>query len=228
MIQYDEPSSSLKGRLLPAVVSDIISPGQTTDDGITHKGYKLRVKVYGIHDGIPDGELPYAIIVRPIYRGASKNIGRHEIPRKGSKVLCFFDAGDYRSIFVVGEAYDGSVLIDDLSSSDVSGYIDEHGNIYKTDSSGNVSHTLTANYELKVSGVITVLVGDTTLTISNDSVEITTNSTKLTSNVSIDGSLSVTGEVKCLNVITDDGVNLNTHKHTGVTTGPDDTGAPLL
>lgn len=227
MIHYDESNSNLKGRLLPAIVSDIISPGQTTSDGMTHKGYKLRVKVYGIHDGIPDDQLPYAILVRPIYRGASKNIGRHEIPRKNSKVICFFDAGDYRSIFVVGEAYDGSVLIDDLSSSDVSGYVDEHGNIYKTDSNGNVSHTLTADYELKVSGTIKISVGDTTLLISNDSVEITTNSTKLTSDVSIDGSLSVTGEVRCLNVVTDSGVNLDTHKHNGVTSGTDTTGAPL-
>ena len=221
-----ENNSRLLGRIMPGEVALIVSPGDKYNDEITHKGYKLKVKVYGLHDGLSTDDLPYAIIVRPVFRGSSHNIGQHLIPRVGSRVLCFFDSGDSRSIFVIGEAYDGSVLIDNLDGSSIYGYEDEHGNLHKVDSSGNIQLNYVKNVNITVGSVATIKVGGTTITIKDGEVLISSSTVKIESDVSVTGNLTCEKTIQG-NVVKSGNISLSTHRHSSVKSGPDSSGEPI-
>lgn len=213
MKDFDSPKSGMLGVLLPAKVVSILKPNDKTSDGIVNKTFRLKVRVYGIHDDLSDSDLPYAIIIRPIFRGASSNVGEFLIPRVGSEVMCFFDGGDSRSIFIMGEALTGAVLISDFSESSIYGYEDEHGNVYSVDSSGNVTKknvgnitstiggevTITANKDVNVTvgQKVTVTVGGSThIIIDGSSVTITTSKVKIVGDLEVDGTIMSTGSIK--------------------------------
>lgn len=237
MKDFDSPKSGMLGVLLPAKVVSILKPNDKTSDGILNKTFRLKVRVYGIHDDFSDSDLPYAIIIRPLFRGASSNVGEFIIPRVGSDVMCFFDGGDSRSIFVIGEALTGAVLLSNFSDSSIYGYEDEHGNVYSVDSSGNVTKknvgnitstidgnvVISANKDVNitVSQKVTITIGGSThIVIDGSSITMTTSDVKIVGNLEVDGKIISTGNIESNSDIIDNHSSLsslrnnyNSHTH---------------
>ena len=206
MIESDVNLSLLNKRLV-GVVKAIVPPGTKMANGTITTVVKLQVFLAPMHQGVPDNQLPYFAIMRPLFRGASAGVGMFEIPRIGSKVVVIFDNNDEKSGIVIGELLDGSVLPGDAFSNSY-GWQDEFGNIYQVNlETGAI--TLTAGSAQS----ITVIAGATKLIIDNN------NGVTITGNVSIDGDLLVTGATNTEDTITStaeitgNGIPLSTHNH---------------
>lgn len=81
-------------------------------------------------------------------------------------------------------------------------------------------------YELNVpaAGSIKLVVGGSTIEILNNEIKITTNALTVTApNTTFSGNVDAAGEVEAGPT----GIKLTTHKHTGVQSGPSQTGGPV-
>ncbi len=240
MKDFDSPKSGMLGVLLPAKVVAILKPNEKTSDGIVNKTFRLQVRVYGIHDSLGDSDLPYAVIIRPLFRGASSNVGEFLVPRIGSEVMCFFDGGDSRSIFVMGEALTGAVLLSNFSDPSIYGYEDEHGNVYSVDSSGNVTKKNVGNITYTIDGDVNITVnkdvtitanqkvtitigGSTHIVIDGSSITMTTSKVKINGDLEVDGKITSTGDIESNSNVIDNhsslsslrnGYNSHTHPYT--------------
>lgn len=63
------------------------------DDGKT-KRRRIRIRVDGIFDGIPDDKLPWAMAMDGQPDGASETSGHSSVPKKGTKVMVQFQGGN--------------------------------------------------------------------------------------------------------------------------------------
>jgi len=61
---------------------------------------RIRVKVYPMFDGIDTEYLPWAVPAMPLFDGAGDGFGALAIPKEGSFVFVFFEAGDvYQPVY---------------------------------------------------------------------------------------------------------------------------------
>lgn len=211
-----------------------------------------RVKVYipELFENYKDENLPWFAIVRPVFRGASNNVGYLHVPRAGTKVICTFDKGNINSGLIFGELIDGGSKMSGIGSYPSGyGWIDESGTYFKVipnntlevyhkgttvniNSSGavtinaasNISVTVNGNCNLSVSGNINSDASNWVHTgpvTFNDSLEVL-------GGMNVTGgsgaSMSITGDVNVIGSISNNSKNIgNTHTHPdaqGGNTGP--------
>lgn len=230
----DHTTSNLSGRLFVGEVIDIIRPGTKTDDDFTHGTYKFKVRVKGLHDGISDSQLSYVGLIRPVFRGASKNIGEFNLPRKGSKVRVEYEDGDHRSGFITGEALDGIVLWDKQTTEEIRGHQDEHGNfeLVREDGSTTVNYSKTLDVVVKDS--MTITCGGSVITVTPSKVTIKSSSIELDGPVITTSTITSSGTIESsVDLIDGTGKSLrhvstvyDLHTHAGVKSGPDTSSIP--
>jgi len=241
-------TASLLGKLFSAQVIAVLAPSST------NATFKLQVRIPALHAGIPDEDLPYAIISRGIFVGANANIGWSSCPRVGSWVTVMFDGGTDLSLYAIGEPFGKAQLVTGFGVDDY-GFKDQHGNTFKVDADGNLSYTTTHNITVAVNG------GVTQINANGAQVQIDANGVvsvnapsqiNMTApTVTVNGDLVVNGNATVTGVITGQGgasisggagavmtgglsvdtatiggISFTSHIHGGVQTGGGTTGVP--
>lgn len=211
---------------------------------------RIKVSIPELFEGYNDESLPWFAIVRPVFRGASNNVGYFHVPRIGTKVVCVFDKGNINSGLVIGEIVDNNSKMTGIESyPNGYGFIDEGGTYFKVvpnisaelhhkgttvniNSSGavtinaasNISVTINGNCNMSVSGNVSSNANSWTHTgpvVLNDSLEV-----KGGMNVTggSGNSMTIQGNVNVVGSIANNGKNIgNTHTHPdaqGGNTGP--------
>lgn len=174
---------------------------------------RVRVMIPELFDGYADTDLPWFTVARPVFRGASNNVGWHCVPRVGSKVLCVFDKGNINSGIVTHELVDAASKPTELLDSypNTWGWIDENGTRLEVnaatkvltlhhqgttviiDAAGNVDVHVVGNLTGQVDGTMSWH-SNGAATISSDAVLNGTAPTiNLTGNTNIIGNINTTG-----------------------------------
>lgn len=173
----------LGGYFIGTVVA-IITPGQTTNQGgysYTHNTFKVQLSSDPVFTGIPTELLPFATIMRPLFRGSSANVGMYSVPRIGSTVVFVFENSCSHSPIVIGELWTSAVvssspLLPSSSNTTIYGFEDEHGNIFSVDANGNIT-VQTGPVGSSAAQSIILKSGATTITIQSDTVNISAKTT---------------------------------------------------
>ena len=180
----------------------------TIVDNTTNEHRFVRVRLPGIDDGLPDDELPWSGIGRPLFRGAGDKAGIWSRPRVGSKIAGIFDGGNRDSFVVLFELENpaGSMEWEE----DEWGVQDEEG----------------THIKVKVGDTFEILHGDATILIQDGKVTVTgtelkfVGPTKFTDDVTMDKNLTVATEA------TIGGIAFTTHVHGGIQSGGGNTAPP--
>lgn len=77
--------------------------GEVVDNKDPLEAGRVRVRIFGVFDEIPDEHLPWAIFLDPFMGGLS-DIGSSIIPNIGSHVWCFFENGEHHNPVYFGGA----------------------------------------------------------------------------------------------------------------------------
>ena len=81
--------------------------GTVVDNADPDQLGRVKVNIFGVFDGMPTANLPWAIPALPIFSGAGSGFGYSAVPEVGSYVWCFFEAGDLYQPVCFAEAPDG-------------------------------------------------------------------------------------------------------------------------
>ena len=171
---------------------------------------RVRVRISKLHDGVEDGDLPWAIPET----GSSEN-GSSNVPTVGKEIYLAYQVGDSHELTYTGLATRSEQMPDALKTNYPSrkGYVDEAGNTsYRDVSDGSVHFS-------SPSGTSVDIASDGSITINNPtSLTVTSGGCTMV----LDGSgINLTG-----GDIIADGISLKNHLHDGVTPGAGDTGKP--
>lgn len=174
---------------------------------------RVKVMVPELFDGYSVDDLPWMTVARPVFRGASANVGWHCVPRVGSQVLCTFDKGNINSGIVTHELVTANTQPTDLLDEypDTWGWIDENGTKLEVnaaskiltlhhrgttvviDASGNVNVHVVGNLTGQVDGTMSWH-SNGAASISSDVVlNGTAPVINLTGNTNIVGNITTTG-----------------------------------
>lgn len=173
--------SSVLAKKFIGRVRNILPPGSSLPDGRLNKVWKFQVRIPFLHENFTDDQLPYFLLSRPVFRGASAGIGEYKFPRVNSKVIVEFDANDIRSGYITGELQDSSNLppsdfYDGNGNIIYYGSVDELGNKIKTNTTtGDIEQDTAGNYTINIpSGkTFTINCGNSQLVITDSSIIIT-------------------------------------------------------
>jgi hypothetical protein len=90
---------------------DLKLPGfyraQVLDNNDLNKTGRVKLNVFTIFDGVDKDDLPWAVPAMPLFTGSGSGHGYFAVPEVGSRVWCFFDAGDFNQPVYFAEAIDG-------------------------------------------------------------------------------------------------------------------------
>lgn len=164
-----------------------------------------RVKVYieELFEGFLDEELPWFAISRPIFQGASSDIGWFAIPRVGSKVLCTFDKGNINSGIIIGELIDNTTKMSSYGTNypEIWGFRDENNTYLKVNTQTKVleAHHMGTTINISETGLLTINVADnTSISVNgNTNVNVTGNTaitTSGTTSVQSNGDITVSSD----------------------------------
>lgn len=183
-------TASLMGRLWDAEIISILSPSDSNPT------FKFQVRIPPLHVGIADDDLPYAILSKRLFVGASAGVGWSSCPRVGSKVKVMFDGGTDMSLLIVAEPNGKQQLVTGFSAEDY-GYVDQHSNILKVNAAGDFSYTTAKNVTITANGgTVTVVANGAQLQIdANGAVTVNAPATitMTAPTVKVDGDFIVTG-----------------------------------
>ena len=201
--------------------------GTVEDNNDPTYNYRVKVRIDQIHPNtISTSELPWAAKVDSSFMGMDSSTSLHSIPEVGSKVLLLAVGNNINSLLYLGCLYKNTISTpSDDDYLNCYGIYDKDGNYIKLD---KIQKLL----ELVWEGKINInKIQEMNITV-NGNVNLKANMTNITAptntikgNVSIDGTLDVTG------LITTDidikagpsSVGLVTHTHAGVFPGPSST-----
>lgn len=201
--------------------------GTVEDNNDPTYNYRVKVRIDQIHPKeIGTAELPWAAKVDSSFMGIDGSTSLHSIPEIGSKVLVLAVGNNINSLLYLGCLYKKT-----NSTPTNNDYINCYG-IYDKDGNYIKLDKIQKLLELIWAGKINInKITEMSITINGD-VNLKANTTNITAptntikgNVSIDGTLDVTG------LITTDvdikagpsSVGLVTHTHAGVFPGPSST-----
>lgn len=182
--------------------------------------YRVKVRIEGIHPKeVTTEQLPWAAKVDASFMGMDSSSISHSIPEVGSKVLLLAIGNNINSLIYLGCLYkkaDSTPNGDDYLN--CYGIYDKNGNYIKLDKVQKL-------FELIWSGKINIdKIQEMNITV-NGNVNLTAPTTNIKSNVSIEGTLDVTGLIQGQVDIRAGGgaTGLLTHTHAGVFPGPSST-----
>lgn len=197
-----------------------IYPG-TVVDNTTNEHRFVRVRLAGIDDGLPDDQLPWSGVARPLFRGGGSAVGIWSRPRVGSRVLGMFDGGNRDSYVVMFELENPASTLD--WGEDEWGVQDEEGTYVRV----KVGETL----EVQHRGATVTVDGDGKVVVHGTELEFQ-GPARFTDPVTMDRTLSVAEDVDLgasLTVETEAtiaDIDFTTHVHGGVQTGGGKTQVP--
>lgn len=189
--------------------------------------YRIKVRIDQIHPNtISTAELPWAAKVDSSFMGMDSSTSLHSIPEVGSKVLLLAVGNNINSLLYLGCLYKNTTSTpsnDDYLN--CYGIYDKSGNYIKLDKiqklleliwAGKINIDKITEMNITVNGNVNLTANNTNITASNNTIK---------GNVSIEGTLDVTGLIKT-DVDIKAGpslVGLVTHTHAGVFPGPSST-----
>lgn len=234
-------SGELKGKEFDATIVSVLAPSNSNPT------FKFQVRIPPLHQGIADADLPYAIMSKRLFVGASAGIGWSSCPRVGSQVKVIFDGGTDMSLLIVGEPAGKAQLVAGFGVGDY-GYTDQYGNTFKVDSAGNLAYTTAHNITVTSNGGVVQINANGAQVQIDASGVVTINAPsqiKMTApTVTVDGQLVVTGAATMqagatitgggtlsggLTVDSADigGIPFGSHVHDGVQNGGGSTSGPV-
>ena len=149
------------------------------DQGNPIKSGKVKVRVFGVHDDLPDEVLPWAEYSDP-FMGGLEDVGGFIVPNVGSKVWVFFEGGDHDfPVYFAGapakphmpvekdvEDYPNNKVIktkagfvigiDDSEGDTRLRVYQPSGNEKVSDHEGNVNETIIGDVDRTIGGTLTV------------------------------------------------------------------------
>ena len=200
----------------------VMPDGLVVDNNDPEKAGRVRVRVAGLHDNLPDNHLPWAINGNASGRGPSSNAAQVRIPHKGSRVKVNFQQGDPTN----GEMFPNGThwYLDEQANT----FFFTHGGLTATiDGGGNLKITTGGTVTVKSSS-FTSDAPQTSMTGQTTSQGLVTGNSGMVMNAGPGGGAgTMNGTIKIVNgdVIVQGGdvkadtITLKTHKHDGVQSG---------
>ena len=208
--------------------------GEVVDNKDPTFNYRVKVRLEHLHDTIDDKNLPWAAKVDSSFMGMDSSSISHSIPEVGSKVLVLAVGDNINSLIYLGCLYkktDSTPSGDDYTN--CYGIYDKNGNYIKLDKvqkllelvwAGKINIdkitemkiTVNGNVNVEASGGATLKASSTTITASDNTIN---------GNVTISGTLDVSGQITGKADIRagNGSVGMLTHTHSGVFPGPSST-----
>lgn len=230
--------------------------GEVVDTQDPSKAGRVRIRVFSVFDDVPPAALPWAIMADS-FMGGQAGFGGFFVPDVGSHVWVFFETGDPEQPVY----FAGAPAAPHFPPEKNTDYPTNHvyktrvGHLIEINDGGNyihIQHSSGTEMIMHPNGNITVNAADIDVNCDNATVNCdtsTVNSTNSTVNassqidlstplvaistdVTVGGSLSVTGPMTTQGSLTatgevsGKGVNLSTHVHTNVEPGGGTSGTP--
>ena len=201
--------------------------GTVEDNNDPTYNYRVKVRIDQIHPKeIDTAELPWAAKVDSSFMGIDGSTSLHSIPEIGSKVLVLAVGNNINSLLYLGCLYkktDSTPTNNDYIN--CYGIYDKDGNYIKLDKiqklleliwAGKINIDKITEMNITVNGNVNLTAKNTNITASNNTIK---------GNVSINGTLNVTGLISGdADIRAGSGsVGLLTHTHAGVFPGPSST-----
>lgn len=201
--------------------------GTVEDNKDPTSNYRIKVRIDQIHPKeITTEQLPWAAKVDASFLGMGSSAVLHSIPEIGSQVLILAIGNNINSLIYLGCLYkktDSTPDGDDYLNT--YGIYDKDGNYIKLDKiqkllelvwTGKINIDKVKEMNITVNGNVNLTANSTNITASNNTIK---------GNVSIDGTLNVTGLISGdADIRAGSGsVGLLTHTHAGVFPGPSST-----
>lgn len=233
----------------------VMPDGLVVDNKDPEKAGRVRVRVAGLHDNIPNDHLPWAISGNASGRGPSSTAAQVRVPHIGSRVKVNFQQGDPTNPEYVGGVLTGASIpeVFKVNYPNRSGeyfpngthwYLDEQANTFffshrgltaTIDSGGNLRVETGGTVTFKASS-FTSDAQQTSMTGQTTSEGIVTGNSGMVMNAggggsagTINGSLNI--QAGNLTVtggdMTADGISVKQHKHSGVQAGGGTTGQAI-
>lgn len=212
---HDLTPQRLLGRIFYGTVVTNVDP--------TYPMSRVQVRIAELHQNIADADLPWFLILKPLFRGNDGKSGWTNIPLVKSSVAVMFDGGNTNSGIVIGELDTGkSRAMLDTGDPNRWGFADENGTQVLVDTQAKTFHFehQGVTYDVDASGNVVVNIpGNKTETVGG------TNTIKAQQH-------EVDGPVHATDTITDDadvvasGISLVNHVHGGVQSGSGTTAPP--
>lgn len=225
----------------------VMPDGLVVDNKDPEKAGRVRVRVAGLHDNIPDDHLPWAINGNASGRGPSSNAAQVRIPHKGSRVKVNFQQGDPTNPEYMGGVMTKASIPEvfktnyphrngEMFPNGTHWYLDEQANTFFF-THGGLTATIDGGGNLKITTGGTVTVKSSSFTSDAPQTSMTGQTTSqglVTGNSGMvmnagpgggAGTMNGTIRVKSGDVIVQGGdvkadtITLKTHKHDGVQSG---------
>ena len=190
----------------------------TVVDNTSSDNKFIRVRIPGIDQSIADEDLPWSGIGRPLFRGGGDNTGIWSIPRVGTKVAGFFDAGDRDSYVIFMEIESPSTTVG--WENDEWGFQDEEGTHIKI----KVGETL--HIEHKSTTINIDSSGNIQIRSSDGNAEYEANQHTFKGPVNFEDPVTMDQTLVVEQEATISNIPFTTHRHGGVQTGGGTTGIP--
>ena len=201
--------------------------GTVEDNNDPTFNYRVKVRIDQVHPNtVSTAELPWAAKVDTSFMGMGSSAEMHAIPEVGSQVLVLAIGNNINSLLYLGCLYkktNSTPTNNDYLN--CYGIYDKDGNYIKLDKIQKLLELIWAgkiNID-KITEMNITVNGNVNLTAKNTNIIASNNTIK--GNVSIDGTLNVTGLISGDADIRAGGgsVGLLTHTHAGVFPGPSST-----
>jgi uncharacterized protein involved in type VI secretion and phage assembly len=218
--------------------------GLVVDNNDPLKARRLRIRVAGLQDGVPDESLPWATCGISGAGGPLASYGSFAIPRKGTRMLLVFQQGDPENPLYLGSPHTAGTVpsVFQTNYPHRQGTMWSANSYYYHDENANEFFFKHNSFTLKIeaSGKFTLNSGgDGTVTVPNTTVNSNTTNTGLftytsgmvgngtsgggtnitgtinhTGTYNLTGNHNVTGTVTANTEVQSKGIKLTTHDHT--------------
>ena len=188
--------------------------------------YRVKVRIDQIHPKEIDTQhLPWAAKVDSSFMGIGSSTTLHGVPEVGSQVLVLAVGNNINSLLYLGSLYKKDNTPSNEDYLNCYGIYDKDGNYIKLNKiqklleliwAGKINIDKITEMNITVNGNVNLTANNTNITASNNTIK---------GNVSIDGTLNVTGLISGdADIRAGSGsVGLLTHTHAGVFPGPSST-----
>lgn len=188
--------------------SQIYADGLVVNNVDPQKSRRLQVRVAGIHDDVPDEDLPWAVCGVDAGRGPHEEAAHVAIPRIGALVSVEFQQGDPQNPIYTGGVSSSKTVpaLFKVNYPDRSGFLLPNGTYFYVD---EVSGDLVIQHQ-SMTAVVNEA-GETTLTCPKLLVDCP--DTKFTGLVEIDGHVTVHAGISGEGDVVLDNYSLKLHDH---------------